>query len=85
MCNIKKESGYTLVELMIALLVGCILIMGISLAYSSIKSLILSSKNLENAQEVLRFIAQTFTRSLKQTQGGVIVTIDQITIPQSAN
>jgi len=85
MLNLKKQKGYTLVELMIALLVGCILIMGVSLAYSSIKSLILSSKNIENAQEVLRFTAQTFTRSLKQTSGGIIVAANQITIPQDSN
>jgi len=85
MFNIKKQKGYTLVELMIALLAGCILIMGISLAYSSIKSLILSSKNIENAQEVLRFTAQTFTRSLKQTPGGIVVLANQITVPQSLN
>ncbi|MBU2971800.1 prepilin-type N-terminal cleavage/methylation domain-containing protein [Pseudoalteromonas sp. C2R02] len=85
MFNLKKQKGYTLVELMIALLVGCILIMGVSLAYSSIKSLILSSKNIENAQEVLRFTAQTFTRSLKQTPGGITVIADQITIPQEPN
>jgi len=85
MFNIKMQKGYSLVELMIALLVGCILIMGISLAYSSIKGLILSSKNIENAQEVLRFTAQTFTRSLKQTSGGIVVTVNQITIPQDLN
>jgi len=85
MFKIKKQTGYTLVELMIALLVGTILIMGISLAYSSIKGLILSSKNIENAQEVIRFTAQTFTRSLKQTPGNIDVTLNQITIPQSLN
>jgi prepilin-type N-terminal cleavage/methylation domain-containing protein len=85
MFKIKKQTGYTLVELMIALLVGTILIMGISLAYSSIKGLILSSKNIENAQEVIRFTAQTFTRSLKQTPGDIDVTLNQITIPQNLN
>lgn len=85
MFKIHKHKGYTLVELMIALLVACILIMGVSLAYSSIKGLILSSKNIENAQEVLRFTAQTFTRSLKQTSGGIIVSANQITIPQDPN
>ena len=85
MYKIKIQKGYSLVELMIALLVGCILIMGVSLAYSSIKGLILSSKNLENAQEVLRFTSDTFTRSLKQTQGGVVIAANQITIPQTAN
>jgi len=85
MFNMKKHKGYTLVELMIALLVGSILIMGVSLAYSSIKDLILSSKNIENAQEVIRFTAQTFTRSLKQTSGDIVVAANQITIPQNVN
>lgn len=62
----KKQAGYSLIELMIAMVISLTLMMGISTAYTSIKSLTLSTKNIENAQEVIRFSSRTFTRSLRQ-------------------
>lgn len=80
-------QGFSLVELMIALLISTVLMIGVSSAYSSIRGLVNTSKNLENAQEVIRFTADVFTRSLKQTEGPVTIAGGgtQITIPQNAN
>jgi len=64
---IKNNKGFTLIELMIALVIGGILILGITSTYSSIDGTIQTSKDLENAQEVIRYTSQVFTRSLKQT------------------
>ncbi|MCL1139010.1 PilW family protein [Shewanella pneumatophori] len=81
----STQQGFTLVELLIALLISTTLIMGVSLAYTSINSVILSSKNIENAQEVLRFSAQTFTRSLKQASIVTINTPTELDVSQAAN
>ena len=81
----KKYVGFTLVELLVGMAVSMILIMGSIMGYSSIKGVIQSSKNIENAQEVLRFSTETFTRSLKQAKHVTISHIGQIETKQAAN
>lgn len=81
----SQQSGYSLLELMIAMVISLTLMMGISVAYTSIKGLILSTKNIENAQEVIRFSARTFTRSLRQTGDTPTVNPTQLTVIQQAN
>jgi prepilin-type N-terminal cleavage/methylation domain-containing protein len=83
----KNQQGFTLIELMIALVISMILMVGVTTLYSTIKGVIQTSKNIENGLEVIRFTSQVFTRSLKQTF--TIPTISaggaQISIDQSAN
>lgn len=81
-----KHSGYTLVELMVALAAGAFLLSGVSLAYSAIKGTVLVGKELENAQEVIRYTSKVFTRSIKQTPVIPTVSADglSITVTQSA-
>ncbi|BDF96472.1 MULTISPECIES: prepilin-type N-terminal cleavage/methylation domain-containing protein [Pseudoalteromonas] len=67
MISIYRTRGYTLVELMVALAAGAFLLAGVSLSYSAIKGTILVGKELENAQEVIRYTSKVFTRSIKQT------------------
>lgn len=62
-----KHAGFTLVELMVALAAGSVLISGVGFAYLTISQTIDTSKKLENAQEVIRFSAEVYGRSLKQT------------------
>ncbi|KGJ88152.1 prepilin-type N-terminal cleavage/methylation domain-containing protein [Thalassotalea sp. ND16A] len=81
----NKAMGYTLIELLIALFVSTILVLGIGGAYTSISGLSAVSQNLQNAQEVLRYSTQTFTRSLKQTPALPVTTASQLTITQEAN
>ncbi|MCQ8878940.1 prepilin-type N-terminal cleavage/methylation domain-containing protein [Pseudoalteromonas shioyasakiensis] len=73
-------QGYTLVELMVALAAGAFLLGGVSLAYSAIKGTILVGKELERAQEVIRYTSKVFTRSIKQTPTSPIVSADGLTI-----
>jgi prepilin-type N-terminal cleavage/methylation domain-containing protein len=62
-----KQVGFTLVELMVALAAGSVLISGVGFAYLTISKTIDTSKQLENAQEVIRFSAEVYGRSFKQT------------------
>lgn len=82
---LKKEQGFTLIELMIALVIGSFLILGISATYSAISASIQTSKDLENAQEVIRYSSQSFTRSLKQTSAVNVVSTVEMRVQQSAN
>lgn len=75
--NIK---GFTLVELMVALAAGSFLLAGVSLSYSAIKGTISVSKELENAQEVIRYSSKVFTRSIKQTTELPTVAADGLSI-----
>lgn len=63
----KAVSGFSLVELMVAMVVSTTLIAGTGLAYSGISNSINLSKTIENSQEVLRYTTDVFSRSLKQT------------------
>lgn len=62
-----QVQGFSLIELLIALAISGLLMSGISLVYVALSQSINSSKELENAQEVLRYSSEVFTRSLKQT------------------
>lgn len=59
--------------------------LGISTAYSSVTGLVNTGKNLENAQEVLRYCSEVFTRSLKQTSENVTLTSSVLSVSQEAN
>ena len=64
----RLQRGFTLVELMISLAISAFLMSGIAFAYSALSQSVDTSKELENAQEVLRYSSEVFTRSLKQTK-----------------
>lgn len=85
MASLRTQTGFTLIELLITLLISSVLMLGISTAYSSVSGLIYTSKNLENAQEVLRFSADMFSLSLKQTHTVTDVTDSTLTVEQYAN
>ena len=73
---------------MVALAIGLFLISGITATYSAIQVSIQTSKDLENAQEVIRYSSQVFTRSLKQTQSPPVLSAGDVfpmTVFQSAN
>ena len=76
----KRVQGFTLVELMVALAAGAFLLAGVSLSYSAIKSTIEVGKELENAQEVIRYTSKVFNRSIKQTQLTPTISADKSTI-----
>lgn len=61
------QKGFTLVELLVALAVSSFLMAGVSFIYIALSESVQTSKELENAQEVLRYSSEVFTRSLKQT------------------
>jgi prepilin-type N-terminal cleavage/methylation domain-containing protein len=63
----SRTKGFTLVELMIALAISGFLLLGVMGTYSSIHGTVTASKELENSQEVIRYSARVFSRSLKQT------------------
>jgi prepilin-type N-terminal cleavage/methylation domain-containing protein len=82
----KNIKGFTLIELMIALVISSFVLLGITGTYASISGSIQASKELENAQEVIRYSSQVFTRSLKQTEVLPNVSVNQqLTVEQPAN
>jgi len=82
----KNIEGFTLVELMISLVISSFILLGITGTYSSLSGSIQASKELENAQEVIRYSSQVFTRSLKQTEVLPIVAVaQQLTVEQPAD
>ena len=76
--------GYTLLELMIAMVVGLVLISGIASAYAAIKATVLSSQQLADAQEVIRYSNRVLARSIKQSQSLPVVTATSVSIAQQA-
>lgn len=83
---IKLNRGFTLVELMIAVAISLFVVIGITGTYSTIQATIQASKELENAQEVIRYSSKVFTRSLKQTMQVPDVSVaKQLSVQQDAN
>ncbi|ACJ31271.1 Conserved hypothetical protein [Shewanella piezotolerans WP3] len=64
----QAVKGFSLIEVMVALVISTALVLGVFGVYSSISTTILTSKSLETTQEVVRFSVQVFSRSLKQTE-----------------
>lgn len=86
MSHYKPAQGYTLIELLVAVLLSAALITGVSFAYVTITDLVKTNKNLENAQEVIRYTSEIFTRSLKQTSAQPVIAMSgaQLTVAHDA-
>ena len=69
----RVATGFTLIELMIALVISSFLLLGVVSTYASISGTIQASKELENSQEVIRYSAKVFTRSLKQSSSATVI------------
>lgn len=76
----QQQSGYTLLEMLIAMTVGLFLLAGVAMSYSAIKSTVRMTQELSDAQEVIRYTSQVFTRSAKQTISEPTVSADGLTI-----
>nr|WP_170829164.1 prepilin-type cleavage/methylation domain-containing protein [Pseudoalteromonas amylolytica] len=69
---------------MVALTIGTFLLAGIGMSYSAIKGTVMTTQQLSQAQEVVRYTNHILSRSVKQTsvipaitENGTIITIDQ--------
>lgn len=73
----NSQSGFSLIELMIAMALSLLLILGIATIFSSLKNTSTYSQQLENTQEVLRFTNSIFSRAVHRaddmeiTNGGM--------------
>ena len=76
--KIKNLKGFTLVELMIAVAISGFVVLGVVSTYSSIHSTVQASRQLENAQEVIRYSSHVFSRSLKQAQNAANVNVTSV-------
>ncbi|MEG3754934.1 PilW family protein [Psychromonas arctica] len=59
-----KQTGFSLTELMIAMALSLLIILGIATVFSSLKETSTYSQQLENTQEVLRFSNSIFSRAI---------------------
>jgi prepilin-type N-terminal cleavage/methylation domain-containing protein len=76
----RLQTGYTLLEMLVAMAVGLFLLAGVAMSYSAIKSTVRMTQELSDAQEVIRYTSQVFTRSTKQTTADPIVSADSFSI-----
>jgi len=75
-----RQSGYTLLEMLVAMAVGLFLLAGVAMSYSAIKSTVRMTQELSDAQEVIRYTSQVFTRSVKQTSSEPVISAAPLTI-----
>ncbi|WP_421216685.1 PilW family protein [Aeromonas enteropelogenes] len=78
--TMHRQRGVSLVELMIAMVLGLLLMLAVFAGYAPIKRTVAQSKALEQASEVLRFATLTFTSSIKQADRLISVTPDRLTL-----
>lgn len=76
----SRQSGYTLLEMLVAMAVGLFLLAGVAMSYSAIKSTVRMTQELSDAQEVIRYTSQVFTRSTKQTNNVPVITAAPLSI-----
>lgn len=81
--NCQRASGFSLVELMVALAIGGFLLMGVVTAYVGIKGLVKDSENLQASQDVIRFSMQVFSRSIKNASTSPIIDAGTLTVTHS--
>ena len=62
--NNRRQSGFSLIELLISMTLSLVLILGVSSVFSSLKGTAKDSIQLENTQEVLRFANFVFRRAI---------------------
>jgi prepilin-type N-terminal cleavage/methylation domain-containing protein len=63
-----RQAGFTMIELMIAMLMSLVLVFACTTLYSSLKSSILLAQDLSNAQESLRGSYYLMSRSIRQAE-----------------
>ncbi|WP_019613882.1 PilW family protein [Psychromonas ossibalaenae] len=63
-----QQTGFTLVELLIAMLISLFLVLGTTILYSSLKSSIKVAQDLATAQESLRGAFYLMSRSVRQAE-----------------
>ncbi|WP_423186163.1 PilW family protein [Alishewanella sp. d11] len=80
----KGFSGFTLVELMVAMTLTVLLIGGVGSVYLTLKQTSTQVARLENAQEVLRSAHQVFYRSSLHASA-ITVSPSEVTFNQVAN
>lgn len=78
------QGGFTLLELMVALVASMFLLAGVSLAYSSMSSSGQLASELENNLDVVRFSSSLFTRSLKQTAQQPVIANSTLIVTQKS-
>ena len=66
MNSVRNHNGFSLIELMIAMVLGLVIVLGTASFYSTLKGTILTANKLEIAQENLRSVYQLVARSLHQ-------------------
>lgn len=67
--NKIKQSGFSIVELLIAMVISLTLIFACASVYSSLQNSIVASQGLSTAQESLRTAHYLMSRSVRQGQG----------------
>ena len=63
------QRGFTLVELMIAMLLGLMVIAGVGSIYLANRQIYLTSQNLSEYQENLRYVSELLTKDIRQADG----------------
>ena len=58
-------QGFSLVELMIAMVIGLILLAGVATVFISTQQTSQTKRDLENAQEALRYVHQSISRTVR--------------------
>lgn len=72
------QTGFTLVELLVSMVLTLLLVSGVGGALLAIKQTVLDTNNFENAQEVLRSSRDMLGQSLKRASAVTIIQVDNI-------
>ena len=63
--SVSRYQGFSLIELMIAMVIGLILLAGVATVFISTQQTSQTKRDLENAQEALRYVHQSISRIVR--------------------
>lgn len=72
----RAQNGFTLMELLIAMLLGLVLVLACTSVYGSLKGTLNTTRSLSEAQESLRGAFNLLTRSIRQSDSISLSTLN---------
>lgn len=80
-----SQTGFSLPELMIAMVLGLIVILAVINFFAPLKATVTESKRLEHAADALRYATLTLSKSIKQATGVSAISLDQLALSATAS
>nr|WP_249556178.1 prepilin-type N-terminal cleavage/methylation domain-containing protein [Shewanella sp. 10B] len=81
----KRQAGFSLSELMIAMVLGLIIMLAVVNFFAPLKATVEESKRLENAADALRYATLSLSKSVKRASNIVSLSANELVLAVAAS